>query len=350
VISLLPPALHILVAESCVRWKKDLLTASYLDDAIRALRPAIERDGLFFLCEMGLDPGIDHMSAMELIDRIGREGGRIVSFRSHTGGLVSPGSDDNPWHYKISWNPRNVVMAGSAGAQFLDNGQIVTRDHASLFDRCERVAVAGIGELAWYPNRDSLSYIPVYGLEGCTTFIRTTLRYPVYCHAWKGIVAAGLTDDLRSVDAGSLSEWASPILSFVDDENRACYRYLGLFEDTALPAGARTSADVLQYLLETSLAMRPEDRDMIVMLHEIGYEDAGGLRHDLQSHLIVHGENSLRTAMAKTVGLPLGIAAILRLEGAIDLKGLHIPIVPEIYRPVLKALEEEDIRFKESVG
>lgn len=187
VISLLPPALHFLVATSCIEWKKHLLTASYLDDKLRALEPAIRDKGLLFLCEMGLDPGIDHMSAMQLIHRIREQGGQIHSFLSHTGGLVSPVSDDNPWHYKISWNPRNVVLAGSAGAKYLENGQTVTRTYEELFRRINKVEIKALASLAWYPNRDSLSYIPVYGLDGINTFIRTTLRYPDYIRAWSAI-------------------------------------------------------------------------------------------------------------------------------------------------------------------
>jgi saccharopine dehydrogenase (NADP+, L-glutamate forming) len=299
---------------------------------------------------MGLDPGLDHMSAMELIHRIGAQQGRIRSFRSHTGGLVSPQSDDNPWRYKISWNPRNVVLAGSAGATYLKEGQIVTRSYTDLFDNCEEVPVEGIGSLAWYPNRDSLSYIPVYGLEGTETFIRTTLRYPEYCRAWSSIVRAGLTNDQIPLSPSlSFAAWSAPILPFVDGSNREPLNFLGLFSSDPIPAAAKTSADVLQYLLETRLAMSPEDKDMIVMLHEITFEDAAGDHKEIQSRLIVHGEDSLQTAMAKTVGLPLGIAAILLLEGKIRLQGLHIPILPEIYQPVLKELAAEGIRFEETI-
>lgn len=388
VISLLPPTLHILVARSCVDWGKDLLTASYLDDPIRALEPAIRQKGLLFLCEMGLDPGIDHMSAMQLIQKIRDADGRIISFRSHTGGLIAPESDDNPWHYKISWNPRNIVMAGSAGARFKENGRLITREYAGLFEHCQEVSADGIGTLAWYPNRDSLSYIPVYGLEEAATFIRTTLRYPAFCRAWNSVVRAGLTDDSRPVvpsattrqarvsgtrgsepgpEALTFSDWSAPIRPFMDEENKTLLEFLGLFSDSPVPPAARTSADILQYLLETRLAMRSGDKDMIVMLHELEYEvqapnpdqaatrigadtarAPAAFKHSVSSSLIVKGEDHLHTAMAKTVGLPLGIAAKLILEGEIRLFGLHIPILPEIYTPVLRELAEEGIRFKET--
>ncbi|HWK06695.1 MAG TPA: saccharopine dehydrogenase C-terminal domain-containing protein [Puia sp.] len=363
VISLLPPALHFLVAVSCVKWSKDLLTASYLDDNLKALEPALLEKGLLFIGEMGLDPGIDHMSAMQLIHRIRQKKGRVHSFRSHTGGLIAPESDNNPWHYKISWNPRNVVLAGSAGARYKENAQIVTRGYADLFGNCEEVAIDGIKKnLSWYPNRDSLSYIPVYGLEEAETFIRTTLRYPGFCQGWKNIVQAGLTDDKTrlpgtedhpgksdaTADPLTVAAWSAPILPFVNADNREQLEFLGLFDKTPIPAGAQVSADILQHLLETRLAMEPQDKDMIVMLHEIAYT-VNGVPHQETSSLIVIGEDPLHTAMAKTVGLPLGIAAKLILEGKMQgLTGLHIPILPEIYEPVLAELAEEGIRFVEN--
>ena len=345
VISLLPPALHYQIALSCLAAGKHLLTASYVDPALHALERQIGDSGLLFLCEMGLDPGIDHMSAMQMISAIRANGGQIQSFHSHTGGLVAPESDDNPWHYKISWNPRNVVLAGSAGAQYLENGKIVTVPYEHLFSSTGEITLPATGPLSWYPNRDSLSYIPVYGLKEADTFIRTTLRYPVYCQAWKAIVSAGLTDDRQPL-AGTLTyaAWSESILPYTDDGNRPLFEWLGLFDNTPIPSTARSSADVLQYLLETRLAMSPQDRDMIVMQHEITYKRSGR-SHTEKSTLIVKGEDSSHTAMARTVGLPLGIAARLILEGRIGLTGLHIPILPEIYDPVLHELEQLGIRF-----
>jgi len=365
VISLLPPALHFLVAADCVKWGRHLLTASYLDDKIKSLEPGIREKDLLFLCEMGLDPGIDHMSAMKLIGDIHERNGRIHSFQSHTGGLVAPESDDNPWHYKISWNPRNVVMAGSAGARYKENGKIETRSYEQLFEDCKEIEFEGVGRLAWYPNRDSLSYIPIYSLEETAVFIRTTLRYPAFCKAWLPIVRAGLTDDQASLDPGGLSfsKWSAPILPFMNEDNRAALEFLGLFGEGSVPASAKTSADILQYLLETRLVMQPADKDMIVMRHELQYEipivDTGAAsgrapaqrykQEEVISSLIVKGEDNLHTAMARTVGLPLGIAAKLILEGKIALRGLHIPILPEIYLPVLAELESLGIRFEETL-
>jgi saccharopine dehydrogenase-like NADP-dependent oxidoreductase len=348
VISLLPPALHFLVARSCIAARKNLLTASYVDEKIRALEPEIQ--GLLFLCEMGLDPGIDHMSALQLISAIKQDDGHILSFLSHTGGLVAPESDDNPWHYKISWNPRNVVLAGSAGARYKEKGRTVIVPYADVFESTGRIQLPETGLLAWYANRDSLPYIPVYGLEEAETFIRTTLRYPVFCEAWKPFVQAGLTDDSRPLPGGlTFADWSGPLLPYVTAGNRPLFEYLGVFDPASVPSAASTSADVLQHLLETRLAMAPRDKDMIVMQHEIGFLKAGK-RYTEKSTLVVKGEDSLHTAMARTVGLPLGIAAKLVLEGRLSLKGLHIPILPEIYDPVLAELDELGIRFERELS
>ena len=348
VISLLPPSLHILIARDCLTNAKNLLTASYVDEDIRKLEVGILDKNLFFLCEMGLDPGIDHMSAMKIIHTIQSKGGKITVFRSHTGGLVAPESDDNPWHYKISWNPANVVKAGSAGAIFKEKGKIKKLTYEDLFEKTGLVEIKPLGQYAYYPNRDSLAYIPVYGLESAHSFIRTTLRHPVYCAGWKNLVKAGLTNDSSPLPSSvkTLAEWSKPLLTYLEDSNKYLYDSLGIFENRPIPAGADTSAKILQVLIEEKWKMKSSDRDMILMLHEFEYE----WKHEsqfLKSSLVVKGENDLRTAMAKTVGLPLGIAAKLILEGKMPLKGLHIPIIPEIYEPVLDELAMEGIRFKE---
>lgn len=351
VISLLPPALHILIARDCVSRSKNLLTASYVDDEIRKLSSGINENNLLFLYEMGLDPGIDHMSAMQIIHRIQEEGGRITVFRSHTGGLVAPESDDNAWHYKISWNPYNVVRAGSAGAVYKEAGEIKKQDYKNLFENTGMVEFKPLGNYAWYPNRDSLTYIPVYGLASAHSFIRTTLRHPVYCMGWKNLVKSGLTDDESTVDSTikTIAEWSSPLLPFVTAENKYLYDQLGLFDKGRLPADVRTSAKILQTLLEKNWKMKDSDKDMILMLHEFEYEKKNK-KHFLQSRLLVKGDNALRTAMAKTVGLPLGIAAKLILENKISLQGLHIPIIREIYEPVMEELALNGIRFHEEIS
>ena len=351
VISMMPPALHFLIAKDCVEYRKHLLTASYVDNNIKSLRDEIVQRKLLFLCETGLDPGIDHMSAMKIIDDIKAKGGTIVSFKSHCGGLVAPESDDNPWHYKISWNPRNVVMAGKAGAEYKENNIIQHKEYDELFNNCSQINIEGLGRLAIYPNRDSLSYVPLYKLEKAETFLRTTLRYPSFCEGWNAIVRAGLTNDVDIINTKGLTfiKWAESIQPFVTETNKTMLQFIGLFDEILVPVEAKTSADILQYLLETKLAMQPSDKDMIVMLHEIEYE-LNGKTTKIESSLIVKGDNNLRTAMAKTVGLPLGIAAKLILNSTIQLTGLHIPIVKEIYDPLLKELELNGIRFIEKQG
>jgi len=351
VISLLPPSLHILIAKDCITNFKNLLTASYVDKEIRKLSSQIEKNNLFFLCEMGLDPGIDHMSAMQIIHRIKDAGGNITVFRSHTGGLVAPESDDNPWHYKISWNPANVVKAGSAGAVFLQGGQVKKTSYRDLFQETGLVEIEPLGQYAWYPNRDSLAYIPVYGLESARDFIRTTLRHPDFCMGWKDLVKAGLTNDLTPVpmEIKTVSEWSKPLLPFLNNFNKKLYVQLGLFNNDPLPEIPRYSSGILQTLLEKNWRMKETDKDMILMLHEFEYV-LNDQNHFLRSSLVVKGENAVRTAMAKTVGLPLGIAAKLILENKISLKGLHIPIIREIYEPVLTELENEGIRFREELN
>jgi saccharopine dehydrogenase (NADP+, L-glutamate forming) len=300
---------------------------------------------------MGLDPGIDHMSAMKIIDKIKANGGNITSFKSHCGGLVATESDDNPWHYKISWNPRNIVMAGQSGAVYKENNEIINISYSNLFDCSNEIIFEGLKGLAFYPNRDSLSYIPTYKLPDTATFIRTTLRHADFFKGWNAVVHAGLTNETESIDVTELTyaKWSAPILPFINNNNKLMLNYLGLFDETPVLSTAKTSADILQFLLETKLKMEPTDKDMIVMLHEFEYELVGE-KKSLKSCLIVKGEDSLRTAMAKTVGMPLGIAAKLILNEIIKLKGLHIPTTKEIYEPVLNELENVGIKFTETVG
>ncbi len=425
VISLLPPTLHYLVAKDCVLYSKHLLTASYIDDKILALKEDIEKKGLLFLCEMGLDPGIDHMSAMQLIHRIKAINGKINMFKSHCGGLVAPESDDNPWHYKISWNPRNVVLAGKAGAVYKENNEVKSAGYESLFTSGEQVSVNDDLVLAYYPNRDSLSYIPIYGLDDCETFIRTTLRHPDFCFGWKNIIDLKLTNETATYETDNMTladffklhfeinnfgDWLNEMLStrlsfakdlmdnlmqlmeaenelsitggstdesimLVDEEgqlnsldvddvkNKAATAlsskmheanltlkqliFLGLDSNELINKGKCSPADILQFILEKKLALDADDKDMVVMMHEIKYS-ANGTNNYVKSSLVVKGEDNIHTAMAKTVGLPLGIAAKFILDGSLTTTGLHIPI-ESIYNPVLKELEKHGIVFEETL-
>lgn len=354
VISLLPPGLHFLVAKDCVLLKKNLLTASYLDPQIKSLEKDIQEAGLLFIGEMGLDPGIDHMSAMQIIHDIQSNGGQISSFKSHCGGLIAPESDNNPWHYKISWNPRNIVTAGKAGAIYQQDGKVVTKNYEQIFEDCAQLNIPQVGSLAYYPNRDSLSYIPLYQLETAQTFIRTTLRYANFCLGWNKIVQAELTSDEELIDTNGLS-----FAQFFQDhlnkyqvelntpELMEQFNFLGLNDPTLINKGTLSTAQILQAILEAKWKLQEGDKDLIVMLHELEYS-MNNQQYALQSALVVKGDDELHTAMAKTVGLPLGIAAVLILENKIAIKGLHIPIIKEIYEPVLAELIKEGIAFKET--
>jgi saccharopine dehydrogenase (NADP+, L-glutamate forming) len=362
VISMLPPSLHLLIARDCIDFSKHFLTASYIDMDLRAFANDIAAKNLLFIGEMGLDPGIDHMSAMKLIDRIKKHGGQITSFKSHCGGLMAPESDDNPWHYKISWNPANVVAAGSSGAYYKSGGKIKEVLYPRIFgDPGQVVDVPGLGKLAWYANRDSLSYIDTYGLHKTDTFVRTTLRYPEFCRGWNKLIHLGLTnqnDHHEIRNCKTFSDWFFLKLKkqendkqlsddFIDGEFSAQIDFIGLRSNDYLPVPVTNSATLLRYLLEKNLAMKAADKDMAVLLHEIEYTLGDNIRKLIKSTLIVKGEDRINTAMAKTVGLPLGIAARLILENKIKLRGLHVPVLPEIYRPVLSELENNGITFNE---
>ncbi len=353
VISLLPPSLQYPVALDCLEYGKHFLSASYIDPDIQLLSNKIKQKSILFLCEMGLDPGIDHMSAMQLIHRIKENGGTVFSFRSHCGGLVAPESDDNPWHYKFSWNPKNVVLAGKAGAVFKRESLVISQEYELLFSDCEEVLIDGIGPLAFYLNRDSLSYISTYALEEAETFMRTTLRYPGFCKGWDKVIALGLTDETNSINTDSLPVAAffeqhfrtKKIAPFDDPSLQAQFGFLGLQDETMINKGICSSAEVLQWILEKKWALKQEDKDMIVMLHELGVRDKGKGVSVVRSLLVVKGDDNMHTAMAKTVGLPLGIAASLILDGTIKETGLHIPTIPGIYEPVLKELAKHGISF-----
>lgn len=359
VISMMPPHLHYLIAIDCMEFNKHLLTASYVDEKIQALAKTIKEKNLLFLCEMGLDPGIDHMSAMKLIHEIKEKGGNIVSFKSHCGGLIAPESDDNPWHYKISWNPKNVILAGKAGATYLENGKVVKLPYEALFKNNISVTTSN-NKYAYYPNRDSLNYISIYQLQQIKTFVRTTLRHPQFCTGWNMIINLQLTNEVKQYQTNGLS-----IAKFFETHFKEfnCHEFLkeikkndslhqqllfiGLNDkDTIINKGLCNAAEVLQFILEKKLVLNNADKDLIVMLHEFEYL-LHNKKYYVTSLLELAGKDNQQTAMAKTVGLPLGIAAKLILENKITTTGLHIPILPEIYLPVLEELQNYGISFNE---
>ncbi len=371
VISMLPAAFHIEVAQECLKQEKHLITASYVSPAFLALQHEAEQKNLTFLMECGLDPGIDHMSAMAVISRIRQAGGQLTSFKSYTGGLVAPEYDTNPWHYKFTWNPRNVVLAGQGTASYIENGEYKYIPYQQLFRRTELLYVDGYGYFEGYANRDSLSYRTPYGLNDIPTMLRGTLRRPGYCQAWDAFVQLGLTDDSYTLQGAADMTYRSFIEAFLpqpsadtlsitarlsaylripeDGEVMQKLAWLGLFEDTPVNLAVATPAQVLEKILKEKWALAPGDKDMIVMQHLFAYE-LNGETHQVTATLTATGDDEVHTAMAKTVGLPVAILAKLLLQGKITQRGVVIPIYPALYEPVLEELKQYGIDFVEKEG
>ncbi|MGB0368523.1 MAG: saccharopine dehydrogenase family protein, partial [Flavobacteriales bacterium] len=337
VVSMLPASMHVEVAKDCVELGKHLTTASYISDEMKALSESAKAKNLTLLNETGLDPGIDHLSAMKLIDEIKDDGGTIEHFESFTGGLVAPESDDNPWHYKFTWNPRNVVLASQGGAvKFIHNGKYKYIPYHRVFRRTEYINIEGHGEFEGYANRDSLSYREVYGLEDVKTLYRGTLRKPGYSRSWNAFVQLGMTDDsyvMEGSETMTNRDFVNAFLPYsstdsvelklraglkLDQDDRLIdkLRWLGLFEDTVIGLKDATPAQMLQHILEKKWSMKPEDKDMIVMWHKIGFVK-DGQKFVTESSMVVKGDDEHNTSMAKTVGLPLAIATRMILENRI---------------------------------
>jgi saccharopine dehydrogenase (NADP+, L-glutamate forming) len=368
VISMLPASLHITVAKDCVRLGKNLVTASYVSPEISELDEAAKSAGVLLLNEIGLDPGIDHMSAMQIIDDIKLNGGELTSFKSFCGGLVHPDYDNNPWNYKFTWNPRNVVLAGQGTAQYIENGDYKYIPYTSLFERTEQMEVLDAGEFEGYANRDSLSYRKPYGLDNIPTLFRGTLRRKGYSEAWNIFVQLGMTDDTYKLENSAIitnREFINMFLSFDDAltvEEKLCKQFnlttdsvifqkiawLGVFSENKVGMENASPAQILQAICEEKWTLGTEDKDMIVMQHQFEYLQ-NGAQKKLNSSLVVFGDDPRYTSMAKTVGLPVAIATKLILSGAIKSTGVKIPTTKDIYIPVLKELEENGINFVEEL-
>ncbi len=365
VISMLPAFMHPVVAKDCLELEKHFFTASYETDILREMKGEIKNKGLFFLNECGFDPGIDHMSAMKIIDSAKSKGEEITSFKSYCGGLLAPESEDNPWKYKFTWNPRNVVLAGQATSQYIENGDLKFVPYHQLFRRLETIHFPGLGDFDGYPNRDSLSYRKVYGLENIPTMLRGTLRRAGYCKAWDVFVQLGMCDDSFQMNlpentnlrqflnsflpydpALSVEEKLGNLVHDLDFGTWEKISWLGFFGRRKLPKTKGSPAEILQSILEEDWVLQPEDKDMIVMQHLFKIRTQEGVK-EVTSSLVSFGEDSVYTAMAKTVGLPLAIAVDLFLDGKINLTGLHVPVLRELYEPILKELDLHGIRFRE---
>ncbi|WP_179021696.1 saccharopine dehydrogenase family protein [Winogradskyella forsetii] len=368
VISMLPARFHIEVAKDCITYKKNMVTASYVSPEMQALDEDAKANNLIFMNEIGVDPGLDHMSAMKVINQIRDKGGKMILFESFTGGLVAPESDNNLWNYKFTWNPRNVVVAGQGGAaKFLQENQFKYIPYNRLFRRTEFLDVEGYGRFEGYANRDSLKYQHVYGLDHIKTLYRGTMRRVGFSRAWNVFVQLGMTDDSYTIDDSinmSYRDFVNAFLPYsptdsvelkfrhalkIDQDDIVWDKFLELdiFNPKKMvELDKGTPAQILQKILMDSWALNPDDKDMIVMYHKFGYE-LNGEKHQIDSTMVALGKDQTYTAMAKTVGLPVAIATLAILNGKIKTPGVQIPITKEVYTPILEELESYDIVFNE---
>ncbi len=368
VVSMLPARYHIEVAKDCLEFGKNMVTASYISDEMLSLDTRVKAKGLVFMNEIGVDPGIDHMSAMQVIDRIREEGGKMLLFESFTGGLVAPESDTNLWNYKFTWNPRNVVIAGQGGAaEFIQEGKYKYIPYHRLFRRTEFLNVEGYGRFEAYANRNSLKYREVYGLEDVLTIYRGTIRRVGFSKAWNMFVQLGMTDDsyrLQDTETMSYRDFVNLFLPYspTDSVELKLRHNLNIDQDDVMwdklveldifnsnkKIGLKnaTPAECLQRILMDKWTLEPQDKDMIVMYHKFGYE-INGQRKQIDSNMVIKGDDQVFTAMAKTVGLPVAIATLKILNGEITNPGVQLPIAKEVYTPILKELEEFGIVFNE---
>lgn len=368
VISMLPAHLHIEIAKDCIEFKKHLVTASYISDAMQELDEEAKKNNLIFMNEIGLDPGIDHMSAMKVIDDIRAKGGNMLLFESFCGGLVAPECDNNLWNYKFTWAPRNVVLAGQGGAaKFIQEGTYKYIPYGTVFRRTEFLEVEGYGKFEAYSNRDSLKYRSIYGLDDILTLYRGTIRRVGYSKAWNMFVQLGMTDDSYIMEDSENMSYRQFVNSFlpyhptdsVEIKTRLILKIdqddimwdklleLDLFNpDKKVNLPNATPAQILEKILSDSWTLEPNDKDMIVMYHKFGYE-LNGKKQQIDSKMVCIGDDQTYTAMAKTVGLPVAMATLLILNGKITTPGVQLPIKKEVYLPILKELEEYGVVFNE---
>jgi len=367
IISMLPAFMHMDVLKDCMRLKKHVITPSYVPDALWAMDAELKAAGLIVLNEMGLDPGIDHMSAMRILDRIRREGGRMEAFESYTGGLVAPESDNNPWGYKFSWNPRNVILAGQGGsAKYIRDGVNKYIPYHKLFQQTVSIDVQDLGHFDGYANRDSLKYRKAYGIEEIPTLVRGTLRKAGYCAAWDAFVQLGCTDDGFAMELDANATWSDYLDAFLPHHASLDTRanlthylgldpvgevmqkldWLGLFGHEHIGVAGLSPAATLQSLLERKWKLGTEDKDLVVMWHRFRYS-VEGQHQEIHASLGVIGEDQTHTAMARTVGLPIAMACKLLLNGKVEDRGVLLPLKASIYDPILDELERHGVVFRE---
>ncbi len=371
VASLLPFIFHSIVAKDCLKFGKHLVTASYVDKESMAMNEAFEKAGLLFMGEIGLDPGIDHLATMKMLDTLKSKGGDINAVYSFAGALIHPDHDTNPWNYKFTWAPMNVVKAGQGVSQYLYNFKPKYIPYNRVFNTAEDREIGNLGSFEVYPNRDSVKYIEKYDLEsdGIGTFLRGTLRKKGYCKAWNSFVKLGWTDGTYkiNVEGATYNDFVAQFLPTefiqnnddlksalaefleleINDEIMDKLTWLGIFNNQAIGLTEASPAEILCKLLAEKWKLEPGDKDMIVMLHEVDYIINDEKRR-LSATLINMGEDEENTAISKLVGLPAGMMVKLIATEKVGLTGVRIPIMPEVYNPILDELKEYGVGFEET--
>ena len=358
VISMLPAFMHAEVVKDCINFHVHVFTPSYVSPEVNAMNERAIQEGVLVLNEMGVDPGIDHISAMEIIHRLKSKGAEIESFESYTGGLVAPASDDNLWGYKISWNPRNIILAGSSGhAMYRENDKLRMVPYFKLFDEVETVVASDGVCYDAYANRNSVHYLELYGLENVRKLVRGTLRKQGYCRGWSFLVKNGFVNDDTKIPAAAFSTWKDLSQSLlgvnfnINNENEQVadmLQEIGIFSNEPLSKKELTCAQHLQELLEKKWVLKEGDRDMIVMVHKFGY-NLNGKKFMLTSSMVLEGDDELKTAMSKTVGMPIAFAVQRLFNGDFSSRGVQIPVSPEFYEPLLHDLNNYGISFIETL-
>ncbi len=363
-VSLLPYTYHVQVARHCLKHRRQMVTTSYVSEAMKELDAAAKDAGVLILNEIGLDPGIDHMSAMAIIHRVQAKGGKVLSFMSYCGGLPAPEANDNPLGYKFSWSPRGVVMAGRNPGRYLKDGKEVAVPGEELFGHHWPLDIEGAGGFEAYPNRNSLPYIALYGLQNVKTMFRGTLRYPGWCETLKAIADLGLLDDEERDDLVGLTvaDWMRQRIPGdrslrqdtaarlgLDPEAAAISNmaWLGMFGDEPVGIDKGSNLDIIARLMLGRMSYKPGERDMIVLHHDFRVKLTDGSAKRVTSTLVEYGQPEGDSAMARTVSLPAAFAVKHMLHGGIKLTGVRIPVLAELYEPVLAELDGMGIVFEE---
>lgn len=368
VVSLLPYAFHLLVAEHALKHKKNMVTTSYVKTEMQALDSNAKKAGIIILNELGLDPGIDHMSAMRIIDHVHKKGGKIEEFYSICGALPAPEGADNPFKYKFSWSPKGVIMAGNNDGKYLRHGKTVEVDTKDLFKNPFQVNFRDVGLLEVYPNRDSIMYIDIYGIPETKTMYRGTFRYKGWCESidamkqmklisydkfdLSGMTYAGMVASLiKAKDATNIKQKVAEYLNIpVNAYAMNAIEWLGLFEHKPMNRKEDSLFEVTSDLMIEKMQLGQNERDMVVMQHTFLAEYKNGKKEVIRSRMLDFGTLATDTAIARTVALPAAMGVLMILENKINVHGVYRPVIPEIYNPILDSLETMNIRMHEEYG